>query len=268
MYSNHIANNIKILRKKGSFSQDELSAQLGIKRTSLSGYEVGSTEPNIELLAKLSQFFKVSIDQLINVDLQSLSELEFNQLINRTSTEIEGKNLRILATTVDANNNENVEMVTVAAKAGYTTGYADPDYIKVLPTFHLPFLSKNRKYRMFPIMGDSMPPVEQGSWVTGEYLQNWNFINNGSPYIIITKNDGIVFKVVYNQIAENGNLLLCSTNPIYEPYQVHVSEVFEIWKFVHYISHSLPEANLGNEAISSTLHQIQKDMAALKHKLL
>ena len=268
MYPNYIANNIKILRKKNNFSQDELSAQLGIKRTSLSGYEVGSTEPNIELLSKLSQFFKITIDQLINSDLQSLSVFELNNLINRTSAEIDGKNIRILTTTVDSNNNENVELVTVAAKAGYTSGYADPDYIKVLPTFHLPFLSKNRKYRMFPIVGDSMPPVEQGSWVTGEYLQNWNFITNGSPYIIITKNDGIVFKVVYNQISENGHLLLCSSNTVYEPYQVHVSEVFEIWKFVHYICHSLPEANLGNGEISTTLIQIQKDMAALKHKLL
>lgn len=268
MLANFISSNIKFLRKKANLSQDELSAQLGIKRTSLSGYEIGSTEPNIELLTKLSQFFKISIDQLINIDLQSLSELEFNQLINRTSIEIEGKRIRILATTVDSENNENVEMVTVAAKAGYTNGYADPDYIKVLPTFHLPFLSKNRKYRMFPIMGDSMPPVEQGSWVTGEYLQNWNFINNGSPYIIITKNDGIVFKVVYNQITENGHLLLCSTNPIYEPYLVHVNDVLEIWKFVHYICHTLPDANLGNDEISTALFQIQKDMADLKHKLL
>src|SRR5690606_6638463 len=123
-------------------------------------------------------------------------------------TDLSGASLRVLATTVDANNMENVELVPLKARAGYTSGYADPDFIRVLPAFQLPFLSPNRKYRTFPIIGDSMPPVADGSWVTGEYLQNWNFILNGHPYIVITKDDGIVFKIVYNQIEKNGSLLL------------------------------------------------------------
>jgi hypothetical protein len=109
-----------------------------------------------------------------------------------------------------------------------------------------------------------MPPVGEGSWVTGEYVQNWQVIRDGQPYIIITKEDGIVFKVVYNQIKNNGNLLLCSTNPAYPPYEVPITEVLEIWKFVHYISHELPEPNLTRDELSKSVLDLRKEVGQLR----
>jgi hypothetical protein len=63
-----------------------------------------------------------------------------------------------------------------------------------LPGFQLPFLSKQKKYRTFQLSGDSMLPIPDGSWVTGEYLQDWNDIISGNAYIVFTIDDGIVFK--------------------------------------------------------------------------
>ena len=56
------------------------------------------------------------------------------------------------AAQVSENNDELIEMIPVKAKAGYAFGYSDPEFIKELPTIRLPFLSKNRKYRTFPIL--------------------------------------------------------------------------------------------------------------------
>ena len=112
-----------------------------------------------------------------------------------------------------------------------------------------------------------MPPVSNGSWVTGEYLQNWNFIRNGNPYIVITKDEGIVFKIVYNQVEDNGTMLLCSTNPAYEPYEIAVESIQEIWKFTHYISSELPEPNLNRNELSSTVLQLQRDVKKLQNTL-
>ncbi|MBS1570143.1 MAG: S24 family peptidase, partial [Bacteroidetes bacterium] len=159
---------------------------------------------------------------------------------------------------------ENIELVNHKAKAGYALGYADPEYISVLPTFQMPFLSRDRKYRTFQISGDSMPPVGEGSWVTGEYVQNWQTLRDGQPYVIITKEDGIVFKVVYNQLKTTGTLLLCSTNPVYQPYEVPISEVLEIWKFVHFISHELPEPNLTRDELSRSVLDLRKEVGQLR----
>jgi len=175
--------------------------------------------------------------------------------------------LRVLATTVDANNEENIELVPVKAKAGYATGFGDPDFIKVLPTFQLPFLDRSKKFRTFQISGDSMPPVSNKSWVTGEFLQNWNTIKDGYPYIVVTTNDGVVFKNLYKQYDKNQTLLLCSTNPIYEPYEVNVNEVLEIWKFVNYISDEMPEPNLSRDQLSNSMLNMQKEIREIKNTL-
>lgn len=255
-----IAQNLKLLRKSTGKSQEEVANDLQIKRTTLSGYENGSAEPNTENLVRMADYYRITVDQLLRHDFSASG-------IPEPTKYVDGSQLRVIATTVNSDNVENIELVPVRARAGYTTGYADPDYIKVLPTFQLPFLSPSRKYRTFPIVGDSMPPVADGSWVTGEYLENWNFIKNGNPYIIVTLDDGIVFKTVYNQIEEDGTLLLCSTNPAYEPYEIAVSKVVEVWKFTHYISSELPEPNLDRSEIASTVMHLQREVNKLKNTM-
>jgi hypothetical protein len=109
-----------------------------------------------------------------------------------------------------------------------------------------------------------MPPVADGSWVTGEYVQNWQTIRDGQPYIVVTKDDGIVFKVAYNQLKEKGTLLLCSTNPLYAPYEVPVTNVLEIWKFVHFISAELPEPNMSRDDLARSVVELRKEVGQLR----
>ena len=263
----HFGRNIQLLRKRKKISQEDLAKELEIKRSSLSGYELGNTEPNFETLLKFSDFFKVSIDKLLKLDLNTVSEVYLSQLEQGVDIDITGGKLRVLATTVDQQNEENIELVNVKAKAGYTAGYGDPDFIKVLPTFQLPFLDRNRKYRTFQISGDSMPPVSDRSWVTGEFIQNWKTIKDGYPYLIVTESDGVVFKVIYKQFDKNQSLLLCSTNPTYKPYEINVNEVVEVWKFVNYISAEIPEPNLSRDQLSNSMLDINKELREIKNTL-
>jgi len=256
--------NIKLLRKRRYRSQDEVSGALDIKRSTWSGYENSICEPNFGTLVKISEYFKITVDKLLKYDLTSLSESLLSELERGYDIDIGGNRLRVLTTSVNSDNEENIELVSEQAKAGYRTGYADPDYIKVLPTFQMPFLSKQKKYRTFPISGDSMPPVNEGSYVTGEYIQNWNMIKSGYPYILLTKEDGIVFKIVENHLDESRSLLLSSTNPMYEPYEVPIAEIVEVWKFVNYISPEMPEPNLSRDQLVDTVLNLQREVSKIK----
>lgn len=209
---------------------------LKMKRSNLNNYENSGSLPTFEVLVRISEYFKISIDKLIKMDLSRLQENVLSQLEKGHDMDISGKHLRVLATTVDRKNNDNVELVPFKAKAGYTAGYADTEFIAELPTFQLPFLSRNKKHRTFQIDGDSMPPANHKSWVTGEFLQDWKAIKDGYPYIIVTKEEGIVFKIVFNKIRESKSLLLCSTNTFYEPYEIKIEDVLEVWKFTNFIS--------------------------------
>lgn len=263
----HFGKNIQLLRKRKNISQEDLSHELAVKRSSLSGYEIGNSEPNFETLLRFSEYFKISIDKLLKTDLSNLSVLYLSQLEQGVDIDITGGKLRVLTCTVDEKNNENIELVNVKAKAGYTGGYGDPDFIKVLPTFQLPFLDRNKKFRSFQIDGDSMPPVSHGSWVTGEYVQNWKTIKDGYPYIVVTENEGVVFKILYKQFDKNQSLLLCSTNPTYEPYEININEVLEVWKFVNYISSELSEPNLSRNQLSNSMMNMQKEIREIKNRL-
>ncbi|MCD4679825.1 MAG: S24 family peptidase, partial [Bacteroidales bacterium] len=173
-----------------------------------------------------------------------------------------------LATTVDSENEENIELVSEKAKAGYTSGFADPEYIKVLPTFQMPFLDKEKKYRSFQINGDSMFPIPDGSWVTAEFIQNWNFIKNKQAYIILTLDDGIVFKVVENKIKTEKILTLHSLNTLYEPYDISIKEVKEVWKFINFISSEMPESNqMKEKELIDTINSLKTQVMAIQTKL-
>lgn len=263
----YFKSNIKLLRKRLGRTQDDIAFSLQMKRSTLSGYENGIAQPNMETLVAFSKFFKVSIDTLIKVNLPGLLESELSQLERGYDVFITGSKLRVLATTVDSENIENIELVNEKAKAGYASGFADPEYIRVLPAFQLPFLSRDRKYRTFQVSGDSMFPIPDKSFVTGEYVDDWYFIRSNYPYIILTLDDGVVFKIVENRIKTEDKLVLHSLNPLYEPYEVHVKEIREVWKFVHFISSEMPEPNLPKDGLVETVKILQKQVRAIQMKL-
>jgi len=263
----HFNTNIKLLRNRRGRTQDDVAVALGMKRSTLSGYENQVAQPGMEALLTFSEYFNIAIDTLIRIDLSGLSESQLSQVERGFDVYLKGGKLRVLATTVDNENNENIELVNEKASAGYTQGFADPDFIKILPTFQLPFLSRSKKYRTFQINGDSMLPIPDRSWITGEYIENWLMIRSNYPYIILTLDDGIVFKVVENRIKQNGRLRLISLNPLFEPYEIDASQVKEVWKFVHYISSEMPEPNMPKERLLDEVQALKKQVLAIQTKL-
>lgn len=266
----YFSSNIKFLRKHRGRTQDDVAFALHMKRSTLSGYENEVSEPNIEALIAFSKYFNIAIDTLVKIDLSNFSEGQLSQLERGFDPYLRGSNLRVLATTVNADNNENIELVTEKAKAGYATGFADPEYIKVLPTFTMPFLSRDRKYRTFQISGDSMLPIPDGAYITGEYVLDWTHVRSGQPYIILTQDDGIVFKIVENKIEDEGILTLSSLNPLYKPFDLAAADIKEVWKFVHYISAEMPQQNentLREEQLVKAVQNLQKKVEEIQLKL-
>lgn len=257
--------NLKLLRKRTGKSQEELSSELKLTRSTYSGYENGVAEPSIHTLIQIADYYKIDLNSLVRKNFNEFTEKDWETCFSKLKTDIQGKNIRILSTLVDNNNEELIELVPQKASAGYTSGYADSDYLRVLPTFNLPFLSKNKKYRSFPISGDSMPPVSDGSFVVGEFIQNWSTVPNGTPCIVVTKNEGIVFKIIYNHLREKESIQLVSTNPLYKPYFVHADDIIEVWKFVNYISTDIPEIKIDEDNLKKTLINLQKEISEIKN---
>lgn len=258
----YIKTNLKFLRKLKSWTQNDLAEALGVTRAVIGSYEEGRARPTYEVLAELSKIFSYKIDDLITRDLRQIEKVPLftdEQLQN----DVQGKGLRVLAITVDEKQNENIELVPVKAAAGYLNGFADPEFIQELNKFRLPFLPVGT-YRAFEIKGDSMLPVQPGSVIVGEYIDNWKNIKDGHTYIILSKHDGIVYKRVFNQIEENGTLILRSDNLSYPAYPIKIEEVLEVWKAVLHISHLNKGTDLSFQNILQMMQELKKDVDGLK----
>ncbi|UII26960.1 helix-turn-helix domain-containing protein [Fulvivirga maritima] len=257
-----ISDNIKYLRKKMGVTQEQFSEQLGIKRSLLGAYEEGRADPRISNLIKMAQLFGTSVDILINKDVSKLSDEEL--IVSKFKR---GK--EVLAITVNEEQKENIELVPQKAAAGYLNGYADPEYIKELPKFNLPILATGT-YRAFEITGDSMLPILPGTIIIGQYVDDIRDIKNGKTYILVTQNDGIVYKRVFNYLEDTGKLFLVSDNRQYSPYQIAGEEVLEIWASKAYISVQFPDADdskdVSTEQLASIVLELQKEIVKLKEE--
>ncbi|MHC1702358.1 MAG: XRE family transcriptional regulator [Tenuifilaceae bacterium] len=262
-----LSSNIQLLRKRKRRTQDDVASAISIKRTTYTGIEIGNSFPSIEVLINISSYFGVSIDTLLKVDLSKLSAYQLSELERGSDVYIRGSQLRILSKTTDKKNQENIELVPERAKAGYSTGFADPEFISELPKFQLPFLSKNRKYRAFQITGDSMLPVPDGAWITGEYIQDWHTIQSGKPYIILTVNDGIIFKIVDNLIQDEGILKLYSLNSLYKPYDVPVPDIKEVWRFINYINSEIPAPEKSGDDLNQKVFELTREVEMIKRQI-
>ncbi len=56
---------LKALRLKNGLTQDELGEKLYLSRTSISNYEIGKNEPNIETIIAISDLFNITTDKLL-----------------------------------------------------------------------------------------------------------------------------------------------------------------------------------------------------------
>lgn len=251
-----ISSNIKFLRKKKGLTQQQFADQIGIKRSLVGAYEEERAEPKYELLKTIASFFDVTVDDFIN---ETINE--------KWAPKPKGDpaNLRILSISVDRDENENIEMVPLKASAGYLNGYADPEYVAQLPKFYLPMF-KNGTFRAFEIKGDSMLPLVSGTIIIGEYLENWGDMKPGETYVVVSKNDGVVYKRVTGKFKEQKKLKLVSDNPAYEPYEISGEDVLEIWKAKGYISTTmpLPAPEPTMESLTSMMAQMQRSISKLQ----
>src|SRR5687767_5266500 len=181
-----IANkNLKYLRKLRGWTQEEFAQKLRIKRSLLGAYEEERAEPRIDILEAVADMFKLTLDDLLRRD---VSDNKPTYLSRRRAQKL-------------ASGRTDIPFVPVKAAAGYLAGYADPEFIDELNTFTLPMLTGG-DYRAFEIIGDSMLPTPSGSVIVGEKVESVDELKNDTPCIVISRNEGIVYK----RVQKNGRV--------------------------------------------------------------
>lgn len=244
--------NFKHLRKLRGWTQDEFAHKLKIKRSLVGAYEEERAEPRLEVLELLCSIFKLSLDELLLKDLTA-SKKGGSYIDKRRQLKLQGET-------------NEIQFVPVKAAAGYLAGYADPEFIDELNTFTLPMLAPG-DYRAFEIVGDSMLPTPSGSVIVGEKLENIDDLKANNTYIVVSKNEGIVYKRIMRNNRYKNKLTLISDNPQYEPYHINPDDILEVWKAQMVITKANTQQRWDVNQLAGLVNNLQEQVSSLKKKM-
>jgi SOS-response transcriptional repressor LexA len=198
--------------------------------------------------------FKLSLDELLLKDLSS---------VESTGSYLQKR--RMLKTSLAADRNL-IHFVPVKAAAGYLTSYADTEFIDELNTFTLPMLSGGH-YRAFEIIGDSMLPTPTGSIIVAEKVESIDDVKNGMAYIVVSKNEGIVYKRIQKNSKQKSKITLESDNPSFQPYQIKTADIVELWSAQVVIGKVASQQRWDVNALANLVNNLQDQVANLKNKM-
>ena len=242
--------NLKYLRKLRGWTQEEFANKLSIKRSLLGAYEEERADPRIDVLEVVADLFKLSLDDLLRKD---LSESKGNYLSRRRAQKL-------------AAGRADIAFVPVKAAAGYLAGYSDPEVIDELNTFTLPMLAGG-DYRAFEIVGDSMMPTPSGSVIVGEKVESLDDIKSNQTYIVVSKNEGIVYKRMAKNNRSKNKYTMISDNPAYQPYSLAAEDILEVWQAQMIISRANQQQRWDVNQIASLVTNLQQQVSVLKKKM-
>ena len=243
--------NLKYLRKLRGWTQEEFANKLGIKRSLIGAYEEERADPRLDVMEIMCQMFKVTLDELM---LKDMSDTGGSYLAKRRMQKM-----------MTAERNV-IHFVPVKAAAGYLAGYADSEFIDELNTFTLPMLSGGN-YRAFEIIGDSMMPTPSGSIIVGEKVDDAEDVKSNQPYIVVSRNEGIVYKRIVKSNKAKNKLTLVSDNPQYQPYQVNAEDVVELWHAQMVLSKVSQQQRWDMDSLASMVNNLQNQVSSLKKKM-
>lgn len=243
--------NLKYLRKLRGWTQEEFANKLNVKRSLIGAYEEERADPRLDILEIVSEIYDLTLDELL---LKDLSESGTSYWMKRRNQKIG-----------DAKRNL-IHFVPVKAAAGYLTGYEDSEFLDELNTFTLPMLSGGN-YRAFEIIGDSMLPTPSGSIIVGEKVEAIDDVKNNVPCIVVSRNEGIVYKRIVKNNRSKNKVSLVSDNPQYQPYQINSEDIAEIWLAQMVIGKVADQQRWDMNSLANLVNNLQTQVKTLKNKM-
>ena len=245
--------NLKYLRKLRGWTQEEFANKLNIKRSLIGAYEEERADPRLDVLEIVADMFKLSLDELLLKDVSTTN--------NSNSYLMKRRQQKMMAAERNV-----IHFVPVKAAAGYMTGYADSEFIDELNTFTLPMLAGGN-YRAFEIIGDSMLPTPSGSIIVGEKVDSMEAVKNNNAYIVVSRNEGIVYKRIVKNNRSKVKVSLVSDNPNYQPYQVNADDIVELWQAQVIIGKVVSQQRWDVNSLANLVNNLQDQVSTLKKKM-
>lgn len=244
------SNNLRFLRTQRGLNLDEFEF-LGIKKGTMSNYELGKTEPKFDILLELSKFFGISIDDFLTKPIEKtnlytgkvdgkVAPKNTSQSGKTESTTSDGssngyfdgyptpfflsdsgktKSTNIVSLPIPVEHDEelvSVPLVDISVAAG--VGIDNPCYLEEIDCLRFPqsMIKRNHTYLCVRIKGESMvPTLQDGGYLVVRLLDRseWEFIRDGHVYVVSDRDGKAYVKRIKNRLKQHGFIVCNSDNP-------------------------------------------------------
>ncbi|GAA4276888.1 helix-turn-helix domain-containing protein [Aquimarina mytili] len=246
--------NIKKIRSVKGLSQQAFAELFDLKRGTLGAYEEGRSEPKIETIIKIANYFSITIDNILT------HELTVNQLLKFKG------DLTTYAENVKREQFALIPCITDGTSSEYITLYDKENFVKELPTIQLP-VNPAKEFRGYTVSNLEMTSHDKGFYpkdiVIGEKVPA-NIIkklNNGTLVVVVVEGR-LIFRRLY---ITNSNAVLRADHKNIEDEVFPISKIKELWRVRYVFCRRIPEFG---ENMDDKLLLIEEELNKMKKRLL
>ena len=263
--NNFLSKNLRYLRLSAGLVQDDFE-QIGIKKGTYSNYELGNTEPKIDILLKLSKFLRVDIGDLLSKDLTIKTDYAEPDLNRVDVFEKQGKE----AFKQDLN---TIPIIDIDAAAGI--GIYNHNHVETLGHLTVPANTLQRNdalYFAIRTRGHSMAPtIFDKDYLIIRHLERseWQSLRDEYVYVVVDKEGKSYVKRIKDRLHRG--FIVCMSDNLdkgnYPNFTLEEGEIINLFYAELKISPHLPNINSTYYERLKEIEDKVDELAAWRNKL-
>jgi len=222
--------NIKKIRKVKNLSQQAFADLFELKRATLGAYEEGRSEPKIETIIKVANYFSIYIDQLLTRELTVNELLKFKGDITTDINELTQEKFT------------EIPCITESNMVDYTLYSDKATFVNQMPKLQLP-VKNNLELRGFTITNLEMTSHDKGLYpndiVVGHYfpVNKIKELLNGTLVLVLVSGK-LILRRIY---VLKDKVVLRADHSNIEDKEFEKKNIKEIWKIKYSFFKRIPE---------------------------
>lgn len=239
-----IGKNIRKIRTVKKLSQASFAELFNLARPSVGAYEEERSEPKLETVIQIANYFGISIDSLLTKELTINDLFNFNVHFEENVKEITAKEKKL---ELDTNFIKSV-LVPGDKQIEYIVHINNRDFVSTLPKILIPKYH-DKSIRAFELTSDDMHDnfhgINRGDMVFGRKMSTpYDFVK-GNLYVIINKERIIIRRAK----PQSEFLILIPDNANFDSTEIKKGDIIEAWEVVGYFSQKITAPTLISERI-------------------
>lgn len=245
--------NIKKIRSVKGLSQQAFAELFDLKRGTLGAYEEGRSEPKIDTIIKIANYFSIQLDDLLTSELTVNQLLKFKDDLTTHAEDLKREQFPL------------IPCITESMGGEYVALFEKQHFIKELPTIQLP-INPDKEFRAYVVTNLEMTAHDKGFYpkdiVVGEKVPK-NVIKklNMGTLVFAVVDDRIVFKRLY---LEGSKAVFRADHKNIEDLVYPISDIKEMWRVRYLFCKRIPEFA---DQVEDKLLLIEQELLKMKKRL-